>query len=84
VAKSIQLGVWATQPKNEHKLNTAFAVSTLNLFFAVQSQQIQCITPHPYPQNSKQVILIFSVNSSGHFHGFAEMTTPVGKRVSVQ
>lgn len=31
-------------------------------------------------QTSEQVILVFSVNMSGHFQGYAQMTTPIGRR----
>ncbi|KAL3684080.1 hypothetical protein R1sor_002102 [Riccia sorocarpa] len=31
-------------------------------------------------ETSKRVLLIFSVNMSGHFQGYAQMTSPIGRR----
>lgn len=51
VVKSVQHNVWATQRKNEQKLNEAF-------------------------RTSSSVILIFAVNKSGAFQGYARMRSP--------
>merc|ERR1719215_1775051 len=48
VVKSVQHNVWATQRKNEQKLNDAF-------------------------RSGGAAILIFSVNKSGAFQGYARM-----------
>lgn len=53
VVKSVQHSVWATQRKNEQKLNDYF-------------------------RTSRAVILIFSVNKSGAFQGYARMRSSTG------
>ncbi|CAD7703701.1 unnamed protein product [Ostreobium quekettii] len=52
IDKSVEHGVWSTQPHNEAKLNYAF-------------------------QESDEVRLIFSVNQSGHFQGYARMASHI-------
>lgn len=54
VVKSVQYSVWATQRKNEQKLNDFY-------------------------RTSRAVILIFSVNKSGAFQGYARMRSFTGK-----
>mmetsp|Transcript_62694 Transcript_62694/g.123959 ORF Transcript_62694/g.123959 Transcript_62694/m.123959 type:complete len:523 (-) Transcript_62694:73-1641(-) len=54
VVKSVEHSVWATQRKNEQKLNDAFRTSTA-------------------------VILVFSVNKSGAFQGYARMRSLTGR-----
>jgi len=54
VVKSVQHNVWATQRKNEQKLNDAF-------------------------RSSRCVILLFSVNKSGAFQGYARMRSLTGR-----
>lgn len=54
VVKSVEHNVWATQRKNEQKLNDAFRTSTA-------------------------VILVFSVNKSGAFQGYARMRSLTGR-----
>lgn len=54
VVKSVQHSVWATQRKNEQKLNDAYRSSTA-------------------------VILVFSVNRSGAFQGYARMRSMTGR-----
>lgn len=54
VVKSVQHNVWATQRKNEQKLNDAY-------------------------RNSTGVILVFSVNKSGAFQGYARMRSLTGR-----
>jgi len=54
VVKSVEHNLWATQRKNEQKLNDAFRTSTA-------------------------VILVFSVNKSGAFQGYARMRSLIGR-----
>lgn len=54
VVKSVQHNVWATQRKNEQKLNEAF-------------------------RSAPAVILVFSVNKSGAFQGYARMRSTTGR-----
>merc|ERR1711907_919781 len=53
VARSVLQNVWATQRRNEARLNHAF-------------------------HNKERVLLIFSVNESKAFQGFARMLSPTG------
>ncbi|PWN53831.1 hypothetical protein IE53DRAFT_95556 [Violaceomyces palustris] len=57
--RSIETGLWATQPHNEPVLDQAF-------------------------RNSETVILIFSVNQSGEFSGYARMAGPILTKTETQ
>ena len=64
LAWSVNNKVWATQPHNESVLNDAFMVF---------SSPIIELTL----QNSENVYLVFSVNKSGEFFGYAKMASEI-------
>ena len=64
LAWSVNNKVWATQPHNEGVLNDAFKV-------------ISCFHIYLILQNSENVYLIFSVNKSGEFFGYAKMASEI-------
>ncbi len=60
---ALQKGIWSTQSHNEGKLNEAYQVHD-DLLFSFSKKN--------------EVVLIFSVNSSGAFQGFARMASRIG------
>jgi hypothetical protein len=69
---SVNNNVWATQPHNEAILNDAFKVS-------LSSKGSNLID-----ENSQNVYLIFSVNKSGEFFGYARMTSEINDPSSAE
>jgi hypothetical protein len=61
---SVTNNVWATQPHNEMQLNEAFKVN--HAMYTTTNYQ-----------NSENVYLIFSVNKSGGFFGYAKMASEI-------
>jgi hypothetical protein len=65
---SIKKSIWSTQAHNEQKLNEAYEVS-------ISSSALTLF-------KNSEVILIFSVNNSRHFQGYARMTSKIGKQLT--
>ena len=70
---SIEKGIWATQRCNEGKLNDAFLVRIVT--FIALSRLINAM-------QDSDVILLFSVNGSGHFQGYSQMVCRIGRETS--
>lgn len=80
---SIKKGIWATQVMNEPILEEAFHVRTLILYLDIFMNILSIVTVHRHIlilQSSGKVILIFSVNASGFFQGYAQMMSTFGWR----
>jgi len=78
IGTSISNGVWATQAHNEKKLADAFdSGEEARRALERPASLCQALTTC-FSRVLSQVVLIFSVNSSGHFQGYARMVTRVG------
>lgn len=76
---SVEKGIWATQVMNEPILDEAFHVrSKFMIMCRICAQKEAFEVLCSYLQNSGRVILIFSVNMSGYFQGYAQMMSSVG------